>query len=228
MRGLLWWLPLLACTAGCWQARYFTPRENQNGTGPDGEPAAVYQVQTGADPATQGEVRIWSEGARAFFTDDDREVVELHIGFEVENNGAAALELDADALRCEELMIDGLLQDPLQPYQVIGDGTTPPGTTSRIDVLFWPPTTVPRSIEGFSVRFAVRAGEGRRVAQGAPFAPTPRRVRGQWAYDPWWGDPWWGPYGGAYWGGYGWGYGRWGVWGPGFWGPGYGYYGYCR
>ena len=79
MRGLLC-LPLLVLTAGCWQPRYFTPRENLNGSGPDGSPSAVYQVRHDEATATKGEVRVWSSGAKARFTDNDDEVVDIILG----------------------------------------------------------------------------------------------------------------------------------------------------
>lgn len=201
----LWMLLLLPLTAGCWSPRYFEPRENTNGTGPDGDLAAVYQLKVDENAsATQGEVRIWSEGARALFADDGEEIVELHVGFEVENNGAAPLELDTDALRCEELLIDGTLRDPLAPERVSGSGYASPGSTARLDVVFRPPTTYPRAIDGFSVRFAVRDDAGRGIAQVTPFRVARRVSRsvyyGSAFYGPYWG--WGGLYGGWGWGGY--------------------------
>lgn len=216
MRGLLW-LPLLALTAGCWQPRYFAPRENLTGSSPEGRGAAVYQVERDDDERTRGEVRIWSDGARARFTEEDEEVVDLHVAFEVENNGAVPLELDLEALQLEELFLDGYLQEPLAPASVDGRSRAEPGSTARVDVVFRPPTTYPSDVDSFDVRFAVRDGVGGVVGQVTPFAPA--RSRGYYN-DPYWNDPYWGA---SYWGGGPWGpYGRWGWGGSWGWGVGYG------
>jgi len=214
MRGLLW-LPLLALTAGCWQPRFFAPRENLTGTSPEGLGAAVYPVERADDARTRGQVRVWSGGAKARFTDDDQEVVDLHVGFEVENNGEVPLELDVDSLQVEELVLDGYLKDPLAPEAISGRTRAEPGSTARIDVVFRPPTTYPRDIDSFDVRFSVRDGVGA-VGQVTPFAPTTRVYAGYYG-DPYWNDPfwrggYWGPYGS--WSGWGWGWG-WG-WGVGY------------
>jgi len=211
------WLPILAVTAGCWQPRYFEPRENLTGTSPDGRPAAVYQVERGDDPATSGELRVWSDGAEARYGEADQEVVNLHVAIELENNGTAPLELDVGSLKVEELYLDGLLQDELQPASVAGQPLVEPGSTSRVDVVFQPPTTYPSDIDSFGVRFAVRDGSGAVVGQMTPFAPAPPRgVYG----DPYWRDPYWG---GAYWGGGPYGaYGPWGWSGSWGWSAGWG------
>lgn len=187
---ILAFLPLVALTAGCWSPRYFAPREHQNAFGPDGGPAAVYAV-AGHDGAANGEVRVWSGGSRARYLDDGTEVVDLHVGFELENNGKEALELDAGSVECEELFVDGLLQAPLRPEHIGGSGYAAPGTTARVDVVFRPPTTVPRRVDSFAVRFVVRAGGDELLRQVTPFAPT--RYVSRTFYDPYWG---WGPYGG--------------------------------
>lgn len=207
MRGLLC-LPLLVLTAGCWQPRYFTPRENLNGTGPDGNPSAVYQIRHDLATETRGEVRVWSSGAKAYFADDDAEVVDLHVGFEVENTGEAPLELEVDSVGLEEVFVDGYLKDPLTPVKVKGSGQAAPGLTTRLDLVFRPPTSYPRDIDSFSVRFVVRDADGNRVGQLTPFVPDVLNVRGSargvgWGYG--WGYGWGGFYGayGPYYGGYG-------------------------
>lgn len=243
MRGLLV-VPLLLLSAGCWQPRYFIPRENLNGTGPDGNASAVYAVRNGVaelntaelsaaelgqgqlgqapqvlSSQKQGEVRLWSGGAETHYAEDDREVVDLHIGFELENTGDAPLELDVDSVKVEELFLDGYLQDYLEPHSVTGSGQVAPGTTARVDMVFRPDTTYPTEIDSFSVRFAVRDGKGQRVGQVTPFVPGSRWQRGATVQSPL-------GYGGFGWGGvYGWG-GPWG--GGGLWGGPFGRGGFCR
>ncbi|MCK5940591.1 MAG: hypothetical protein KAI24_01380 [Planctomycetes bacterium] len=209
MRALLW-LPLLALTAGCWQPRYFAPRENVSATSPEGFDAAAYRIGRDGDQRVRGELRVWSGGAAARFTDDGVEVVDLKVSFELENNGEVPLELDPESVRIEELMVDGYLQEPLSPESRSGDHRAVPGSIARLDFVFRPPTTYPARIESFDLRFELHDGVGK-VGQVTPFAPV-RRSRARFDDDPYWGAGAWG------WGGYwGWGYG-WRA-GPGF---------YCR
>ena len=204
MARVLLFAVLLALPA-CWSPRAFTPRERVDAVGPGGVPAALYPIAgAAADQPSTAEVRVWSAGARARYADDDREITELHVGFEIENNGAAPLQLDLGALVCEDLMIDGLLQEPLAPVRMDGDGTAGPGKTARVDVLFEPATTHPRDIETFRVRFVVRDGAREALRQVVPFGPWVRPLDG----DPYWQASWgwgWGPHP-AYGPGFGWGW----------------------
>lgn len=165
---------LLLCTA-CWNPRYFAPREYVNATGPGGMPAANYVVPTGAlDAPPAAELRVWSNGAKARFTDDNREVVELHVGFELENNSAIPLQLDLGSIVVEELLLDGVLQKTLVPLRLLGDGAALPKTTARVDAIFEPGTTQPRDVDAFAVRFRV-TGDGRELLQQVtPFGPHVR------------------------------------------------------
>ena len=214
MRGLHCVPLLLLLTAGCWQARYFTPRENLNGTGPDGRPAALYKVQEDAATQSHGDVRIWSAGAKARFVEDDKEVVELHVGFEIENTGKVPLELVVDSLALEELFVDGYLQDVMAPNSTNGSGLAAPGSTARLHALFRPKTTYPSDVDSFSVRFVVRDAGGKEVSQVTPFVPGSRWRQVRTVNDPTWGSYVWGP------GGFGWGpyYGWGGFYGGGFYG----------
>lgn len=193
-------VPLLFVQAACWGPRYFTPREHVDGTGPKGHPAAVYAVP--AADATQpalGEVRIWSEGARAGYDEQEEEVVRLHVGFELENTSSEPLQLDLAGLVCEEMAVDGLLLPAFGMLRADGDGYAPPGSTARVDATFQPAAEAPRDIEGFAIRFAVLAGQRQALRQVTPFGPRLQQATPA-------------PY---YWGGFG----------PG-WGFGWGYYGY--
>ncbi len=182
---------LLLCTA-CWSPSYFAPREHADATAPGGMPAANYAVPTGAsDAPPTAELRVWSNGAKARFTDDNREVVELHVGFELENNSAIPLQLDLGAIAVEELVLDGVLQKPLVPLHIAGDGLSLPKTTARVDAIFEPGTTYPRHIDAFAVRFRV-TGDGREMLhQVTPFGPHVR------SYDRYHDSGW----------GWGWGFG---------------------
>lgn len=219
MRGLFI-VPLLVLLAGCWQPRYFTPRENLNGSGPDGDAAAVYKIRTAAgesaakvdalveaDPESEpaiGEVRIWSGGAKTRSTEGGDGMIELHVGFELENNGDAPLRLDLESVGVEELFVDGQLQDQLSPVEVKGSGVAAPGGSGRVDLLFRPQATYPSDIDAFSVRFLMRDGAGNSVGQVTPFEPV-RIWRQQ--------DPGWGYRYGGRWGGYYGLYGGFGLWG---------------
>ncbi len=180
--------PLLVLAAGCWNPRYFAPREHVAASAPGGHAAALYVVPAAPDATGAGELRVWSRGAKARFTDDDREVVELHVGFELENNGSAPLQLDLGAVVCEDLMLDGLLQQPLAPLRIDGDGAAPPGTTARVDLTFEPPADAPRDVDGFAVRFVVLSGDHVVLQQVTPFGIAARRYD-----DDRWGPTWgWG------------------------------------
>lgn len=186
-------LPLLAVTAGCWQPRYFAPREHLDGNGPQGEPAALYAVPPATDAAASAEVRVWSGGATAHFADDDdRELVELHVGFELENNGDTPLQIDLASIVCQDMLLDGTPQPPLNPVRVVGAGTAAPRTTVRVDAVFEPPTTTPRDIDAFATSFVVKRGEEQVLSQVTPFAP--------WEPYPYGRDYYWSSWG------FGWGY----------------------
>ncbi|MBL8739022.1 MAG: hypothetical protein JNL12_21530 [Planctomycetes bacterium] len=200
MRAIV--LPLLLFTqAACWSPRYFAPREHVGSTGPGGFPAATYAVP-GAEAGQPGlgEVRLWSEGAKALYDEDDEEVVRLQIGFELENTGDEPFELDPASLRCEELLLDGLLQPSMTPTRIDGDPIAMPGSTARFGVTFEPSTTVPGDIDSFSIRFRVNAGTREALAQVTPFEPR-RAEPGRTVYyaglGPAWGWGW----------GWGWGFG---------------------
>jgi hypothetical protein len=181
---------LLLCTA-CWNPRYFAPREYADATGPGGMPAANYAIAPGtADGQPTAELRVWSRGAKARFTDDDREVVELHVGFELENNGAVPLQLDLGSIVCEELMLDDELQPHLVPVRLDGDGTALPNSIARVDAIFEPATTHPSDIDGFAVRFRVGGDGGVVLQQLTPFDPW-WRSRGRDRASDWgWGWGW--------------------------------------
>jgi hypothetical protein len=194
---------LLLPVAACWGPRYFVPRERVVATAPDGSPAAMYVLPADAGEASGGEVRAWSRGAEALFDQQDREVVHLHVGFELENNGAQVLQLDLGAIRCEDVQIAGAAVGPLAPLLIAGDGTAPAGQTARVDLTFELATNKPSRVDGFAVRFVVREGERVVLQQVTPFWPW---------YPVSYHDP--------YWDGWAWG---WGV------GVGFAWHGhYCR
>jgi hypothetical protein len=205
MRPLL--LAAVAVFAACSPARYFAPRENQNGTGPDGHPAAVYPL---AGVPSAGEVRLWSGGAVGVDVDGE-DLVEVHLGFELENTGGEPIAVDPTALQCDDVWVDGLQLAAVPPARIEGATEAAPGRSAVFDVWFQIDAARPGDLDGFSVRFRVVAGGRELLAQATPFVPyRPYRV---WRDDSYW---WYG----GYWGRpYFW-------WGPGF---GYGWYGpYCH
>lgn len=211
MRSLCW-LPFLVAAAGCWQPRYFEPRENVTGTSPEGLPAAVYELSRGGDDRARGQLRVWSDGAQARYAAGDEEVVDLHLAIELENNGAGPLEVVVGSLQVEELSLAGALQPPMAPVDVAGAARAGPGATSRLDVVFRPSTTYPSDVDTFSLRWAVRGVDGDLAAEVTPFAPIRAR------FGPgglMWGDPTWS---GAYWGA-----GPRGFYGPWSWGGAWGW-----
>jgi hypothetical protein len=184
---------LLLALGACTTDRYFVPRENQNGFGPGGEPAAVYTLM----PPASGELRVWSAGARRVEV-DAQERTRLHVGFELENHGSEPLRFDAEGLHLSAVAIEGEPAAELRPIQVDGEPTAAAGATTRLSCLFDPGEDVmPRAIDGFEVRWRVVLGE-QQFAQATPFAPWfPPDPAGY--YDGWgWGWGWGFHYGWAW------------------------------
>ncbi|HEX5051127.1 MAG TPA: hypothetical protein VFZ65_05110 [Planctomycetota bacterium] len=186
----------LALLGACANPRYFAPRENVNGSGPGGYPAAVYPI---ADGAAMGEVRVWSAGTRAIEVEENgepREIVELHAGFEVENTGAEALALDVAAVTCEDLQIGALRIESLSPVSTVGQARAEPGKTVRLEAFFRPgPAERPRDVASFSLRFRVTAGDRPVLVQVTPFEPYAPAYYWHddwaWGYPGCWGSPYW-------------------------------------
>ena len=200
-------LLLLFAQAACWGPRHFMPREHVDAAGPRGQLAASYAVPAG-DGLSLGEVRVYAGPATAQYDENDEEVVRLAVGFELENTGGEPFELDPASVRCEELMLDGLLQPTLAPVRIEGNPIAMPGTTSRFEAMFLPATTVPGDLDSFSIRFRIQAGERTVLSQVTPFVPRTQNGGGSGTYYAAWG-PVWGV--GPRWG-WGWGLG----WGSGF------------
>lgn len=207
-RGMRWvLLAAVVSFAGCSTQRYFTPRENVNGTGPGGHPAAVYAL--GGTPPS-GEVRVWSGGAEVV-AGDAGDAVELHVAFELENTGSEAITVDAGAVQCTDLWLDGQRLPALAPVRLEGQPEAAPGSSAVLQAWFRPAAGRPRDIDGFSLRFSVRAGDRVLLTQVVPFVPYFARDRWDDDRSFWYGGYWGRPY----------------YWGPGF---GYGFYGHywCR
>ncbi|MBL8750229.1 MAG: hypothetical protein JNK78_13770 [Planctomycetes bacterium] len=181
------WLLLLCCTA-CANQRWFAPRENRNGVGPDGSPAAVYAFGTAPDAERDGgELRVWAAGTR--FVPDRDDEVELVVGFELENHGAEPLALDTAALRCEAMTTDGQAATGLVPARWTGAAEAPAGGMARIGATFLlPECRHPRDLAQFTLQFRVVANGRPVLVQATPFLP--------WIPDNDWRDDgwWWGRY----------------------------------
>lgn len=178
LSGLL----LLLCAA-CADFRYYAPRENQNGAGPNGHPAAVYALAAD-DANARGELRLWSRGASGqhFEDQDGRDVhrVEVHVGFELENTGYVPLELVAIRGEAGRLSL----------VRTEGEATAGPGQTARLDTwLLATDVASARDLDAFAIRFEVLAQERPILRQVTPFGPwsppDPRRD------DPWFFGPHW-------------------------------------
>ncbi len=189
MRRLLPLLPILL--GACATDRLFAPRENVNGAGPTGRPAAVYPLS----PAGNGEVRLWSDGGDRR-VDAAAALTVLHVGFELENTGNEPLVLDPVDVRIADLVVDeGVLAGA--PPRLLGAPSkvaTPNGSTARVDLEFGiDGELMPRAIRGFHVHWRVQVGVDS-YAQVTPFQTyypeDSERV------DPW---PWWGFGYGYYW-----------------------------
>jgi hypothetical protein len=123
-------LPVLLI--GCSSGRYFAPRENQNGTGPQGSPAAVYPL---TDPGGEvlGELRLWSMGAQRH-REGSAETTRLHLGFELENLGAEPLRLGPEDILVQAVRPapdgdDPAAEEPLRPVATtaVAEASPSPG-----------------------------------------------------------------------------------------------------
>ncbi|MCR9246559.1 MAG: hypothetical protein NXI31_16115 [bacterium] len=211
MRGFVLGGLFLACSVatGCVDQRYFAPRENLNGTGPGGEPAAIYPFGSD-DGDVAGELRVWSRGATAEYADDpttesgERARVEVHVGFELENTGRVPLDLGG--IHAEP--------EPLALVRLDGESRVAPGSTGKVEAWFLvPDADSTRDVPEFSVRHDVLVDGVAAATQITPFTSwRPRYVRsgaGPFLMGTAWG-PWggWGRFGGWGWGGgAGWGLG---------------------
>ncbi|MCY2955673.1 MAG: hypothetical protein NT107_01405 [Planctomycetota bacterium] len=161
------WLPFFLL-GSCTFNQYFAPRENRNGEGPSGAPAAVYPL---AIPM-QGEVRLWSDGAIHEVV-DGKPVTYLHIGFELENTGAEPLRLIAAKLSLEvaaDPMLPSMLpRFDLVPAISVGEQEAKPGRTARCQFQFdLGADRLPRTVPSCTVRFTAQQGE-HVVSQVTPF-----------------------------------------------------------
>lgn len=187
---------LLVLCSACANHRWFAPRENRNGYGPEGDPAAVYAI--GAPGL--GELRVWSSGASGVEI-DGADAVELRVGFEIENTGTVPLAVDTASVQCDDVWVGDQHTTGLQPVRSAGAVEAPAGGSARVEFVFVPPGVQrARAIDGFTVRFAVRTGDKPVMVQVTPFLPWVRDD--EWRDDRWyWRRSWW--------------------WGPG---AGFGYY----
>lgn len=174
-----WWSLVLVAAAACANHRNFVPRENLNGWGPGGQPAAVYPLASGE---ARGEVRLWSRGSDPG-VGPDAGVTEVHVGFELENTGSVPLQLAVDALQCDELVVGEQRLAGVAAATTEGEPSALPGTTTRFHAWFRPGTGTPRDVVAFAVRFRIDAVAAPVLLQVTPFV---RFV----PESPWHDDPW--------------------------------------
>lgn len=172
-------LVLAVLPAACASHRNFTPRENQNGYGPGGQPAAVYAL---AGDRARGEVRLWSRGSDPAPA-PEAELAEVHVGFELENTGQVPLQLAVADLQCDEIWVGEQRLAGVRAVRTEGDPVAAPGTTARFQAWFPVGAVGAREVAGFAVRFRVDAEAVPLLLQVTPFAPF---VAESSAYD----DPW--------------------------------------
>ena len=189
MASMRWLVLLMLMWSSCATNRLFAPRENGNGSGPRGHPAAVYPL----DQPAIGEVRLWSGGAQRVALAGG-EVTRLNIGFELENTSPQPMRLDTQQMRVRSMVTDGDAIDELSPVTVSGPIEAAPEGTTRVQVEFEPGEEVwPRTIGGFDLHWTVIA-DGQRFSQVTPFEVfRPQPI--YWDDDPYWS---WG---------FGWGFG---------------------
>ncbi len=180
-------LALLLSLNGCVDVRYFVPSEPRNATGPGGVPASVYPF--GASDVA-GRVWVWSDGANGERTvggsEDYR--VEVHVGFELQNTGATAVEL-GDVRSTS---------DALELARSEGSTVVPPGETRRVDMWFAARNaTSALDVPDFAIRHSIVAGGIDVATQDTEFERF-RAPRNPLDHDPYYRGWGWGPFWGKY------------------------------
>lgn len=179
--------------AGCASSKaWFRPRERAVAEAPSGETAAEYVLGTAARRA--GELRVWSDGARA-----SKKGCVVRVGFEIENESDRELRLDLDATRLENVEAGG--REPRDvPQERVASGRVeiPPDRMGRVDLEYLIEGARPTGVRAFVVRWRVVDDAGGRFEQRTPFVRDVRRRYGysRWSfplgftyvygYDPWW------------------------------------------
>jgi hypothetical protein len=165
-------LALLAGT-GCVSTRAFVPGERVTALSPRGNHfAAEYAVSDGSHPIA--EVKVWSRGATR---DGDGTII--HVGFQVDNVGAAPVQLEPAQLYLDDVKLEEGELDRIRPSSTNGETTVPPGEEREVEVSFQLPDDVwPGDVLNYRVVWRLRNGGS--YSQKTPFI----RARGQDYADP--------------------------------------------
>lgn len=164
----------------------FEPTEHVAASGHAGQPAASYDVRTGAGPIAH--VNVWSQGAYR----DNRDRPIVHLTLEVRNLGREPIRLGRDLLRLEPFATSGAPLAAARLLAVQSDEgrdaeTVPPASASTIQVWFaLPPATRPSKLGGLRVRWGLAFEDGRHYVQFTDFQRTaePGYAAGVVYYDP--------------------------------------------
>ncbi|MFH0899919.1 MAG: hypothetical protein V2A73_04745 [Pseudomonadota bacterium] len=172
---------ILGMVGGCAAGQgFFRPTERVVAEGPQGEPAASYELRGREGEIAQ--VNVWSEGAYRSRLDGGEATV-VRLGLEVQNVGTEPIELRGEDLLLEQVRVDGGIGDArllsLRPSD--RGGTTIPSEDVRsFDLYFAVPRAVdPDDLTSFRLRWTLEAG-GRRYVQFTPFVQD--KVRDVYAY----------------------------------------------
>ena len=135
----------------------FRTTDRGDGKDREGPPAAAYDVRSDGAVAN---VHVWSNGGYISNT----ELPMTHIGFEIENNGTAAIGFDSDVLQLAIYDSRGATL-PATAFVVvtpIGPALVPiaPGETKNLEAYFELPVR-PRVVESMRLRWNLRMGDAR-------------------------------------------------------------------
>jgi hypothetical protein len=147
---------------GCVSSRAFVPGERVTALSPRGRHyAAEYVVSDSSHPIA--EVKVWSGGATR---DGDGTVV--HVGFQVDNVGSAAVRLEHDQLYLDDVKLEEGELDRIRPSSMKGETMVPPGEEREVQVSFTLPDDVwPGDLLNYRVVWRLRNGGS--YAQKTPF-----------------------------------------------------------
>jgi hypothetical protein len=147
-------LGLAAAACGANRTEEFHPGEHATAESLEGRAAAEYTLESAG--STDGEVKIWSEGAYRRHVGTEKRTV-VHVALQIENEGYAPLEVRDLSLDSAVTDDGGVAATP--PTEITGATVVQPGATRTIEAEFPMPKGVsPQEVDAFVLDWSVMGG----------------------------------------------------------------------